>query len=124
MGKKHIEQNKTIAEQLGISYEMVEYIRPRLLGASYKENIPQLIESIKKHKQNAQETNPRAKAALEKNQRLLARPNDPHKEIHEKRIKHHTEALSGLMRNIPLYDSMITFLENISPQQKEVLLKV
>jgi len=123
MGKKHIEQNKLIASKLGITYEMVEYMRPRLLGKSYEGDIPKLIESIKKHKQNAEETNPRAQKALEKNEKLAARPNDPHFEIHQRRIKHHTSSIAGLRRNIPLYDSMLAFLENLTPEQKEVLLK-
>lgn len=123
MGKIHVENNKRIAQELGITFEMVQYMRPRLLG-TYKGDVAKLIESIKKHKQNALETNPRAQAALEKNKKLAAKPSDPHKELHEKRILHHTGALAGLNRNIPLYDSLVIYLENITPEQKAILLKI
>lgn len=114
------QENIDIAEKLNITPKMVQYMRPRLLSAVYNNDTAKLMASVQKHLDNAKKQGALMPKSIER--RMVNAQRFPqHKDSHTRKAEATKFALQQLTTTVPMYESMVAFLQTITPEQLQIL---
>jgi hypothetical protein len=113
-------ENITIAKELGITPEMVAYIRPRLANAYYNGDIKKLRESIANHLKMNMDMQAIYEKALKRREKQV-RSDLPNAAEHMKKANNLRFSLKSSFERRPFYQSMMKFLATITPEQLQIL---
>lgn len=105
-------ENAVVAERLGISAKAVQYIRPRLLSDYYAGDIADLLQSVKRHLDNCNQS-------IVLFTSLLASTKPKHVKNQEKYLANQVQTKS----NRELYQEIIFFLESLTEEQRVLLME-